>query len=261
MPVIHTATAPSVFLDIDALSTLDRLAIIRPDNPPPGIAGFVFSIPEEETVELNSDITDHYVETNVAIQDQVSLKPEIVTVRGFVGELVAIRPSPESITSSGDPLPENRLLTPELTETQIQQDAAETATKEIETQAVVSDQSLYNRYSAKAQVSDSAQSNAFSYFYQLWKGRQTVTVETPWGFFTDMAIQSVRSLQGPATRYSTDFTITFKRIRFANELQFVTGQLAGRVVPQTAPQTQNGVAGKTPVSDETNQSLLHRLLN
>jgi hypothetical protein len=85
---------PSVFDVLKSLSTLERQAIVRPNDPPEGIAGFLFDIPEEEEINLRSEITDHYVEDNTAIQDQIALKPDEVTVRGLVAEIVSLQPTP-----------------------------------------------------------------------------------------------------------------------------------------------------------------------
>ena len=41
----------------------------------------------ENAVNLASDITDHYIETNSSVQDHIALKPERITVHGFIGEL------------------------------------------------------------------------------------------------------------------------------------------------------------------------------
>ena len=51
-----------------------------------GIAGFKFHVPESETVKFESDITDHYTDTNSAIQDHIALKPVTITSTGLVGD-------------------------------------------------------------------------------------------------------------------------------------------------------------------------------
>ena len=48
-----------------------------------GIGGLAFDIFEEHKVELQSDITDHYVEDNTAIQDQIANRPLKFTLRGI----------------------------------------------------------------------------------------------------------------------------------------------------------------------------------
>lgn len=82
-PILPTET-PSIF---DQLTTLDKRAIVAPATPPRGIAGFLFDYDAESFLELMSEITDHPVEDNTAIADNIALLPERFTVRGMVAEL------------------------------------------------------------------------------------------------------------------------------------------------------------------------------
>lgn len=101
---------------VESLTSLEQKAIIRPNNPPPGIAGFLFDISGEEMVELASVITDHYTEANTAVQDNIALEPEKITVRGLVAELVQTAPAPQEVAPVTNPLPDNIPMTPPLTE-------------------------------------------------------------------------------------------------------------------------------------------------
>jgi len=53
---------------------------------------FAFDIEDENTVSLESDITDHFAEGNISIEDMIALRPEKITVHGFKGELANIFP-------------------------------------------------------------------------------------------------------------------------------------------------------------------------
>src|SRR5579863_4903278 len=59
----------------------------------------LFHYEAENTAQLQSDITDHFIEDNTAIQDQIALKPEKITVHGFIGELNDV--FPVSIPNNG----------------------------------------------------------------------------------------------------------------------------------------------------------------
>lgn len=260
MSNIVPTDSDSIFRGLDSLTTLERNAIVRPNNPPPGIAGFVFDINVEDSVDIQSDITDHYVENNTAIQDQIALRPEVITVRGLVGELIQASEQVDAVQKALDSLPVNETLTPEYTEEQLAQLQEEQLLEEIEVEALVDDKSLDGYFKARTPQTGDRQSRVFAYFYNLWKGRQLFTVDTPWGFFTDMAIQSLRVNQDSTTKYVSDFIITFKKIRFAENVIISSGQLAGRVAQQSAEQTNNGVAGKEPVTEQKNQSLLYWLI-
>lgn len=237
-------------------------AIVRPNNPPAGIAGYVFDIVGEQSMEMNSDITDHYLENNSAIQDQISLKPEKYTVKGLVAELVLNTPTQQTQESFVNPLPLFSPLAPEFTEAATEIQSASAADSESAINSVVDTQSLYSFFNGNVgSLSQTRQSKAFAYFYQLWLGRQLFSVETPWGVMNDMAIESLSPTQGDETRYKTDFSITFKKMRFAQSVTVNIGQLAGRAAQQRADTTQQAKATTTPVTPVKAQSFLVQMLN
>ena len=61
-----------------------------------GIGGWMFDIPTGEDIELDADITDHYVESGSFVTDHVVLKPIIITLSGYKGELVYTHPKKDS---------------------------------------------------------------------------------------------------------------------------------------------------------------------
>jgi len=250
--------SPSIFAALNTLKFAEaELAIVRPNNPPPGIAGFVFDLVKDDGVELESDIPDHYVEENTPVQDQIALHPEIVTVSGDIAELVKTIPVISRVAPVTNPLPMITDFEPELSPgAQEVQDETEQAAAE-DTAAVASSQSLYGYYNAQIppQPNQTKQSVAFGYIYQLWKGRQLFSVETPWGFFTNMAIQSASARQPENSRSVTEFEITFKKIRTVQSVTVLPGNLLGRMsigraIDQRAPVTQNGTVGQLPLTQE-----------
>lgn len=345
MNIIPSDTKESIFDAIKSLEILEQRAIIRPQNPPPGIAGFLFDIPEEDQIALRSDITDHFLEDNTSVVDQIALKPEEVSVRGLVAELVSAQPNATRQAPLGPrpPLPDNPqlaplvrssasilfsrastlarilapgssqvagiakalVMSPEGVSQQIAADSLIIASKiglgaeaskalalgrfvasatrsagqpnrrkpqgnknpippftplvapALEPQP----DSLYGKYLATSSQmpNQTRQSNAYGYFYQLWKGRQLFTVETPWGAFTDMAIMSMTATQDDETRFRSTFAITFKKIRTSGSATVTVGQLAGRVLQQDTATTNNGAAATTPaLTTEQRQSWLYR---
>lgn len=344
--VIPSDDSTSVFDVLRSLSTLERQAIVRPKNPPDGVAGFVFNIPQEEEMNLRSEITDHFVEDNTAINDEIALKPEEFTLRGIVAE-VSVRPLTNRLQSSArkwQPLPINplpapvptpflaqllvkggtlaRILAPGSSQLVGMAKALEMSpagvTQTITNQTEILMSSLgYGEAAAKARAiaqvlvsanksaakpasrrnpnavapiippltplvapalqpdpaslygtfldkaaqppAQTRQARTFAYFYQLWKSRQLFTVETPWGFLTDVAILSFRSSQDETTKFASTFSVTFKKIRTAGATTVAAGQLAGRAAIQSSPVTNNGNAGKTPLSTSQKQSLLFRM--
>ena len=71
-----------------ALSLVSTTAALFKSQGIKGIQGFVFDVPLENTITLRSQITDHYVEENYAIQDHVAVEPIRIRAAGKVGELV-----------------------------------------------------------------------------------------------------------------------------------------------------------------------------
>lgn len=250
MSQIVPTDSPSIF---DALNTLvvnqAAQAIIRPQNPPPGIAGFLADIVEDDGSELESDIPDYYVEDNTPAQDIIALRPEVVTVSFSVAELVRIIPSVPAVGTPQNPLQLIQGYLP----TQSPGAAAVLAQAQANIAknggAIASAQTFYGYYKAQSPQSpnQTRQSQAYGFFYQLWKGRERFSVETPWGIFTNMAILSLSARQGPESKSVTQFEITFKKIRTVSSAVAVPGLLAGRAANQYAPTVQNGTIGQTPV--------------
>jgi hypothetical protein len=244
--VIIPENRVSVFASLSTL-VLDksRLAIVRPDNPPPGVAGYLFNIITDDAADLESDITDHYIEDNTAIQDHIALKPEVVSVRGLVAELSGLLPAEAKQSRSPDPLPLVPGFSPVLTPGAIQTNDQITYTKEVREAAVADADSLFGMYARTApqQPNQTKQSYIFGYFYQLWKGRQLFSVETPWGIFNSMAIQSINTTQGGDSASVSEMQVTFKRVSIVRSITVNSSRLSGRAVSQQMQYAQNGVLG------------------
>jgi hypothetical protein len=255
---------PSIY---DILNTLvvnqQTFAIVRPDNPPPGIAGFLFDVVEDDSSDLESDITDYFIEDNSSIQDHIALKPETVSISGRVAELVQAVVTTKPTVQRGNPLPLvpglNPTLTPqaEQTEVAVQEQTAQ------DKAAITSTDSLWGYYKARSpqQSNQTKQSYIYGYFYQLWKGRQLCTVETPWGFFTNMAIQSISATQGAETRTVSAFTISFKKIRTATSVVINPGARAGRSQGQASTVVSSGFLGQQPLTLLRTTQIIQQIRN
>lgn len=344
--IIPTDEATTVFDVVKSLSSLERQAIVRPKNPPDGIAGFIFEIPEREELVLRSLITDHFVEDNTAIADEIALMPEEFTLQGLVAE-VSVRSTPSKLASSRrsqQPLPINpipapvprtalaealvrggtlaRILAPGTSQIQGMAKALELSTGDVAdvianqtsilaTSLGVGDEvakalavsqvlaganksaaksaqrlnptvaqpvvppltplvapalapdpaSLYGTFLDKAAQpsNQTKQARTVAYFYQLWRSRMLFTIETPWGFVSDVAILTMRAAQEETTKWASSFTLNFKKVRTAGAATVTAGQLAGRASAQMAPTTNNGTAGKTPLTEDQKASVLYRM--
>lgn len=218
---------------------------------------FLFDYEGEQTVALESDITDHFVEDNTAIQDQWALKPEIVTTHGFIGELNDISPKAlQLLQTLADKLVVISAYTPVLSTTALiayneafflYQTAANAANSAISAWSSINGTGgenvigstglqgdVFNASTGKISNNQNKQQVAFQQFYGYWRARTLFTVQTPWAIFQNMAIASLRAIQSPETRVITDFEVRFKMLRFAEtEQNFSIKQ--GRASSQASP--------------------------
>lgn len=241
----------------------------NPDGSPSTKAppdNFVFNYEGEQIASLESDITDHFVESNQAIQDQIALRPETFTTRGFVGELTDIAPALLSpLKEAADRLTTIGAFEPELSATaliaysqafQAYQVAANLANTAVSAWSSVSNfvtgsgsQSVIGSGGITVAGAQNKQQTAFQQFYGYWRNRTLFTVQTPWAVLENMAIKSLRAIQNAETNVITDFEITFKMIRTAQSLVRLNGvdiSYSGRLNSQAADPTDLGTSKGVP---------------
>lgn len=215
---------------------LDRY-IVRPANAL-GFGGFVFDVEGETNITLESDITDHYVEDNSAIQDHWAVRPVRVSLKSYVGEVVN---RTESSTVGDLQKVVTKLTTvidylPQVTSTaeRIKGQLEEGASFD---EAVESAANLWE-LTKDLNPSATAQQKAYLYFKALQQQRMLVSLQTPFEFLQNMAIESLVARQGEDSRSISDFSITLKQVRTAS---FVT-------VPFNAAnyQSRNGLQRQEP---------------
>jgi len=86
------------------------------------------------------------------------------------------------------------------------------------------------------------QGGAFGFFYQLWISAQTCSVETPWGIMSNMAIENLRVTQSEDSKYVSDFSVTFKKIRYAKNITVDFNTLSGRSQSMVSVDSPNSSA-------------------
>ncbi len=203
-------------------------------NQPPSL---LFHYEGEQTVTFESDITDHYIEDNTAIQDQISLKPVIITTHGFIGELNNVPPKALSfLRTAAGKLTVVSAYAPVLSSTALlayneaffaYQNAASLANSAVSAwssltgsggENVIGSNGLGNSFNAqtgKVTGGQNQQQTYFQQFFGYWQQRYLFTVQTPWAIFQNMAIQRLRAIQSEETKVITDFEVSFKMIRIA----------------------------------------------
>lgn len=224
--------------DFGSLQSVVNVANFLTNTPP----SFLFDYEGENSVILQSEITDHYIENNTVINDQVALRPEKYMVHGFISELNDIPPRILApLKQVADKLTVLSAYTPVLSITAIRSFNRAQQLYNIANLAVNAGVAAWNGGTGQTK-----QQKAFFQFYGYWKNRTLFTVQTPWAIFKDMAIESLRAVQGEETRVITDFEITFKKMRFASTTVSQSSIVGNSVTAaQASSEAQNGVSAPT----------------
>lgn len=225
-----------------------------------GIAGFLFDVPDRDSINIDWDITDHFTESNSFLNDHKVKKPIIITLSGFIGELVFR--APEGIEGALQEI-SNRLETVEAYAGDQTPGAVQEAQREVQqAQRTVS---AINQSLDKVQniigffdgdePEVTAQQKAFIQLNAL--GDQVIlSVQTPWQYFDDMTIQSVGFTQDRETNQMTDISVTLKQIRISDTktVDFDKNQFPIREEVQSAPEEDQG----NIIGQEENSSVLFK---
>lgn len=199
------------------ISNVVNQFIVTPTTNLIGIDGFIFDIIDDEDVIAETEITDHYVEDNYAIEDHIALKPVIFTLRGFVGEISNSELSASEFTKAASDIALVSAFLPVFT-TQAQQVYDKITQQDLSVSNVINTASsvygLYTNYS----TTSNKQQNAFNYFKALRDARILCQVETPYGVFQNMAILRLQAVQKGDTKLISDFMVTFKEIKTVNSV-------------------------------------------
>jgi hypothetical protein len=219
-------------------------ALIKEKNPPRGIAGFLFDITSTDNVTHAAQITDHYVEDNSAVQDHIAFDPVKITITGKVGELVYTKNQGLAFLSAAiDRLTPLGVLKPEQS---LQAQRYIAAVDQLGS-ALTSAKKVFNDLSSifDDNPAQNAQQKAFARFESYFFGRSLLTVETPWKTYDSMVIENWSADQDAESMYETNFTLTFKQVRYVGT-NTNTGKLVGRIKEQkSAPVDQGTTKGKS----------------
>ena len=269
LSALSTATTAATALSNLILVSPQKTIGYQPQNPPnanglPSTAAqppaILFHYEGEQTVSLESDITDHYIEDNTAIQDQIALRPETITTHGFIGELNDVAPAAlAAIQALADKLTVISAYVPVLSTTaliayaeafqlyQVGANALNSGVSAWNTLNGVGGESVINGQGITLQANQTKQQVAFQQFYGYWRNRTLFTVQTPWAVFQNMAIKSLRAIQDAETRMITDFEVTFKIIRMAQSITTAPiTSVQGRLGSQSAGVTDLGTSTPAP---------------
>lgn len=166
-----------------------------------------------ETMTLNADVTDNYVENNIAYQDHIALKPKVFVVSGEVGELTWYRK--DSVESVLGAVPQKlqpvaAFLPP------ISQQASYIQDKALKIIDMLdSVDNFSNRVWGLLSDDDvnSEQKKSYKYLMTLWQRRVPINIKTPFGKIKNYVIQNIEFSQPDRTKDKSQVKISFKEFK------------------------------------------------
>ncbi len=188
-----------------------------------GISGWVFDISGGESIELESDITDHFTENGSFVQDHIVNKPMRITLSGIIGELKYEAPKKDSTEGALSALTNTLTAVPAYLGPFTPQ-ALQKFTVAFSTAAYLAGQyeaikkrlSNLKKYFSGEDATETLQQRAFAELKAMRDSKQIVTVQTPWGFYSNMAIVSISVRQDEKTNDYSDISVSLKEMRFAS---------------------------------------------
>lgn len=208
--------------------------------------GFKFHITDSERVNMQAELTDHYVDTNRPVQDHIVWKPIEITLKGKVGEYVhlisedkqrslayykgmslvtsfipkipgvsvfrKVRQQISKFTSGNEII--NRLVNTATSWTYgIGRDLLNTAWHKVIEEMHIQPKEIADK-SAKI---DNKQTEFFKNMVTLWQAGKPITVVTSWNIYNNMIVTSVVPMREDSADI-TEFTITFKQLNTVSSL-------------------------------------------
>lgn len=216
-----------------------------------GLVNLRLDIVGDETLSADSDITDHYVESNIAYQDQISLKPKIYTIQGEVGELVWYqKDSASQVFGQVAQRLEGIISFLPIRSKSFNQ---------MKTKAMKALQWVDTASNAVSKISNlmsdsfgsvTHQQQAYQELVAIRDGRKPVNVQTPWGILKDYAITNLKLTQPKETKDKSIISITFKEFRTTSvgKVEFDASKYQGNAVYENQPEVDNGTTSGTDES-------------
>jgi hypothetical protein len=220
--------------------------------------GWVFTYEGENTFEASAETTDHYIETNSAVNQHIALAPEVITVHGYKGEIENLFPS---LVIAGLPVQSvlgaisnfSPSFSVSATNTinqanQVYQEATAAANAGVGAWNTLNGGNGPNVITGQGITLGENQNNQQSLFAQIYGYfRQQIdqtnpilfNVQIPWAIVTPCALIRMRAIQEETTNTMTDFFLTFKLMRFVST-SIDNLVSVGRAANYSSPLSQNG---------------------
>jgi hypothetical protein len=236
MTVLGVLTQSSPVLNIansaaDLTSTAKAIIQKKDAKIVDGICGFVFDIPQTESLTLSAEITDHWTETNVSIQDHVAIAPIKITLTGIVGELLWEK---SKAAAAAEQAIQRLMEVPGMKPKQAQLALEYLAGYDEIQRQIEQAKKVYNDLNTffdKNLIANTKQGRAYEKLQSFFVSRTLCTVNTPWIYLTNMVIENMTITQDETTKDMSTISVTLKQINSV-EIQ------ATKVPLQPVPQSQ-----------------------
>lgn len=252
----------STSLSVDNLKAIWKKHIqeywIIPDEE--GLIDLKLDIVGDETLRADNDVTDHYVESNKAYQDQITHRPKVYTINGEVGELVWYQRDKSAqvlgqvaqklegvisflpVRSSGfNQMKKNIMKASQWVDT-----ASNALTKLSTLVGKVKAVTGLGTLGTKESLTHQEQ----SYILLLWirDNNKPINIRTPWGVLNGYVITNLELRQPKETKDKTYISITFKEFRTTSIQveEFDEKKYQGNAALENQPKADQG---KTPGED------------
>lgn len=219
-----------------------------------GLADLKLDIIGDETLNADCDVTDHYVESNIAYQDQITLKPKTYTINGEVGELVWYQRDKSAqvlgqvaqklegvisflpIRSSGfNQMKKNIMKASQWVDT------ASNAVTKLST-LVGTAEALTGLGALNIKQSLTHQEQSYILLIAMRDNRTPLSIRTPWGVLKGYVITNLEFKQPKESKDKTLITITFKEFRTTKitTVPFDEKKYQGNAAFENQPKTDQG---------------------
>lgn len=205
-----------------------------------GLIDYHLSIIGEETLSADCDVTDHYVESNNAYQDQIALKPKVFTIQGEVGELVWYQRDPvqQGLGQLAQRLEGVISFLPLRSKSfnQMKSKVMRAA------QWVDTASNVLSKINTLSSTQGNAQTQAYENLVAIRDNRYPVSIQTPWGIGVSYVITNLKFTQPKETKDKTFISITFKEFRTTHieAVPFDSAKYQGNAVYENQPKVDNG---------------------
>ena len=230
----------------DFISSVAGNAVVTPEGLV-GTGGFVFDVVGNEEVVLEAEATDHYLEDNTAAQDHITLRPVMITLKGYMGEITDktqgyLANVLSSINSLGDIGGLAPGFSAQAAQVYSKIESVVTKANNVLSQA----NNIYSIFSQKSTTQTAGQ-KAFQFFENLWANRILCVVETPFKTYINMMIIRLGAIGPEESKTVSNFTVTFKQVRMVSSIATTEKTLEGRAADMVSDTVEKGTSGVSSV--------------